>query len=270
MRTLHSFLLCAALASGADLRQDLTFHANFDAGTDAVVALGDKRIYAAPTYKEQDAARPGLEGTVVALVPGAGRQGGALRFAGKNTRAVFYKAAGNVAFDAKAWTGTIAFWLSLDPETDLEPGYCDPIQITDKAYNDSAIWVDFTKDDHPRHFRLGVFGALRSWNPQNIDADKNPAFLNRLVVVRQTPFAKGKWTHVAITHRGLGSDGSAELYLNGKLQGRTAGIREPFAWDAARGAIRLGVSYAGLMDDVMIFRRALTEAEIGRLAKGQW
>ena len=44
--------------------------------------------------------------------------------------------------------------LKLDPETDLEPGFCDPLQITDKAYNDSAVWVDFPKDDIPRHFRL--------------------------------------------------------------------------------------------------------------------
>ncbi|MBI4909364.1 MAG: LamG domain-containing protein [Acidobacteria bacterium] len=270
MRTIYSVLLCTCLAAGADLRQALTFHANFDKGTDAVVALGDKRIYAAPTYKEQDAAKPGLEGTDVTLAASAGRQGGALRFAKKNTRAVFYRGAKNVAFDAKGWTGTIAFWLSLDPETDLEPGFCDPIQITDKAYNDSAIWVDFTKDDKPRHFRLGVFGALKAWNPENIAADKNPAFLNRLVVVKQTPFARGKWTHVAITHRGLGADGSAELYLNGKLQGRTAGIREAFEWDMTRGAIRLGVAYVGLMDDVMLFRRALTGEEVARLSQGKW
>ena len=70
-------------------------------------------------------------------------------------------------------------------EKDLKPGFCDPIQITDKAYNDSAIWADFTKDDKPRHFRLGVFGALKSWNPENLPTDRNSVFLKRLVVVKR-------------------------------------------------------------------------------------
>lgn len=266
-------LLCLLplLACAADLRQSLTFHATFDGTTDAAVARGDKRIFVAPKYSEQSAAQPGLTGPDVVLAPGQGRTGGALRFAKKNTRAVFYQAAGNVKFDPQGWTGTISFWLSLDPDQDLDPGYCDPIQVTDKAYNDSAIWVDFTKDDKPRHFRLGVFGALKTWNPANLESDKNPAFLNRLVVVKQTPFRRGQWTHIAVTHASLGSGaGSARLYLNGKLQGEATGIAEPFVWDAARGAIRLGVNYTGLMDDVAVFDRALTAKEIQRLSRGRW
>lgn len=260
----------AGQAAGADLRSDLTFHANFDGGTDAVAGDGDRRIYSAASYKDQDAAQPGLKGTDVVLDEQAGRSGGALRFTRQNTKAVFYKAAKNVPFDPQGWTGTIAFSLSLDPETDLAPGYCDPLQVTDKDYNNAAIWVDFTKDDRPRHFRLGVFGDLKVWNPQNLEPDKNPAFLNRLVVVKETPFAKGKWTHVAIVHAGLGGDGKAALYLNGKLQGRREGIREPFTWDVPRGAIRLGLSYTGLFDDLMVFRRVLNDEEIARVAKGMW
>ena len=267
---LGSTLFLFALPA-ADLRKALTFRANFDNGTDAVVARGDKRLYVAASYKEQASATPGLSGGDVVLAPGAGRSGGALRFVKKNTRAVFYQAAGNVAFNAQGWTGTIAFWLSLDPDQDLEPGYCDPIQVTDKAYNDSAIWVDFTKDDKPRHFRLGVFGDLKAWNPTNLESDKNPAFLKRLVVVKQTPFRRGQWTHIAITHTGLGSSaGSARLYLNGKLQGESTGVAEPFAWDPVRGAIRLGVNYTGLMDDVAIFDRVLTAVEVKRLSAGRW
>jgi hypothetical protein len=272
MRRFSLLLLVASGWLGAsDLTRDLTFRASFDGGTDAVVALGDPRLYSAPSYKEQAAAQPGLAGTDVEWAKGAGKVGDALRFRSKNERAVFYKADKNVPFQAQNWTGTVSFWLSLDPETDLAPGYCDPIQLTDKAYNDSAIWVDFTKDDKPRHFRLGVFGALKVWNPQDIHPDKNPNFLNRLVVVRQTPFARGKWTHVAITHERLGSGkGVARLYLDGKLQGATPVIAEPFEWDVARGAIRLGVSYVGLMDEVAIFRRALSPREVAQLATGRY
>src|SRR6185436_20930295 len=97
--------------------------------------------------------------------------------------------------------------------------------------------------------------------------DKNPYFTNRLVVVKSTPFARGRWTHVAIAYAGLGSGaGEAKLYLDGKLQGTTPKIAEPFEWDMTRGALRLGVNYVGLMDDVAIFRRPLDAREIGVLA----
>lgn len=254
-----------AAALAADPKAALTFRATFDGGSDAAAGKGDKRIYSAPSYKEQASAKPGISVPGVELDAKAGRKGGALRFTKKNVQALFYKADGNVAFNPTGWTGTISFWLSLDPETDLEPGFCDPIQVTDKAYNDSAIWVDFTKDDKPRHFRLGVFGELTKWNPKNVPPDKNPDFNNRLVVVKQTPFAKGKWTHVVITHSALGSGkGTASLYLDGKPQG-SSNIAETFSWDPAKGAIRLGVNYVGLFDDLSIYNRALTAGEVAKL-----
>jgi hypothetical protein len=274
MRTLFllSLLTLSTVAANlaADLQGALTFRATFDGTTDARVALGDKRLFMAPSYKEQATAAPGLSGGDVVLDPGGGRHGGALHFLRKNTHAVFYRADKNVCFDPHGWTGTVSLWLNLDPEKDLEPGFCDPIQITDKAYNDSAIWADFTKDDKPRHFRLGVFGALKSWNPENLPADRNSVFLKRLVVVSRTPFAHGQWTHVAITYSGLGGpNGTAQLYLSGQLQGTTGPVSEPFEWDVTQGAIRLGVGYVGLMDEVSIFRRALTSKEIEQLSRGK-
>src|SRR5689334_18465243 len=242
---LSLMFLCIALPA-QDWKQSLTFLASFDRGLDADFALGDKRIYTPSDYKAQMEAKPGLDLPDIAVVPG-GITGSALRFSKKNVKAIFYQAEKNVSFREGNWTGTISFWLNLDPDQDLEPGFCDPIQVTDKAYNDSAIWVDFTKDDKPRHFRLGVFGALKQWNPGNLAADKNPDFGKRLVVVERTPFARDRWTHVAIAYAGLGSGaGEANLYLDGKLQGTTPKITEQFEWDMERGAIRLGVNYVGL------------------------
>lgn len=262
-------LLLASVALAQPLPAGLRFHAGFDGSTDARQSGGDKRLYSAASYKEQSAAQPGLAAAPnVSLAAGQGRHNsGALRFATKNDRAVFYQAKGNVNFNPKNWTGTIAFFLKLDPETDLAPGYCDPIQVTDKAYNDSAIWTDFTKDDKPRHFRLSVFGALKVWNPNNIEPDKNPAFNNRLVVMKKTPFARDRWTSIVVAHSGLGGGaGRATLYVDGAAVGEATGIAETFEWDPAKGAIRLGVAYVGLMDDVMIFDRVLTPAEIARVA----
>jgi len=49
----------------------------------------------------------------------------------------------------------------------------------------------------------------------------------------------------------------------------TGPISEPFDWDVTQGAIRLGVGYVGLMDEVSIFRRALTSKEIEQLSRGK-
>ena len=268
-----SLLVCSiaapqARAQTGPMKDALTFHAGFDGGVDASVGAGDRRLYTAPDYKAQGDARPGLGNPDVEIAKGAGRHGDALRFKRKNTHALFYKAENNVAFDERNWTGTISFYLRLDPDKELEPGFCDPIQVTDKAYNDSAIWVDFTKDDQPRHFRLGVFGALAAWNPQNLPSDKSPKFSSRLVVVKRPPFSAGKWVHVAITYSGIGSgQGVARLYLDGQKMGASPAIEEKLQWDLSKAAIRLGVNYVGLFDELSVYNRALTEAEIRALAK---
>ena len=267
--TIAVFVTSIALAAAplpGSLRSSLSFHASFDKGVDADVARGDRRIYNASDYKSQSSAQPGTGEVDVAIEKGLGIAGSdALRFRTKNTRALFFRGDRHVALSG----GTISFWLRLDPDKDLAPGFCDPMQVTDKAYNDSAIWVDFTKDDTPRHFRLGVFGSLKMWNPKDTPPDRNPDFLRRLIVVDQPPFSREHWTHVAVSWAGLdkGGNGSASLFLDGKRISSATGIREPFAWDPSRLAIRLGVNYTGLMDDVAAFDRALGEHEVGSLYK---
>jgi hypothetical protein len=231
---------CSSLLQAEDWQKEVMFRATFDGSIDARVAGGDPKLYHAASYKAESAATPGLEGTDVRHAVGEGR------------------------------LGTISFWLKLDPDRDLEPGWCDPLQLTDKAYNDSAIWVDFTKDDKPRQFRLGVFGALKSWDPTNKGSDGNPTFDGRLVRVLKPPFTREQWTHVAITINRLGRGaGAAELYLNGKLQGAARNIVEPFQWDIGKASIRLGLDYVGFMDDLAIFRRPLTATEVEALASAR-
>ena len=259
----------AAAQTDSDARRladSLTFHASFDNGLDADRAEGDPRLYTAPSYEEQDQAEPGLGSAPVMLAEGAGRRGHALRFTERNRHAVFFKADGNAGYSPAGWSGTVSFWLSLDPATDLEPGFCDPIQITDAAYNDAAIWVDFT-GENPRQFRLGVFGDLEAWNPEELGPNDNPAFLDRLTVVDEPPFAGDRWTHVVITHAGLGRPGgAATLYLDGeRVPGGADDVDEPFTWDVERGAIRLGVNYVGLFDELSLFDRPLTDGEVRAL-----
>ena len=208
----------------------------------------------------------GLNSPDAEITRGSGRFGNALAFTKQNTLAIFYNAEHNVAYSRSNWSGTVSFWLSLDPAVDLPPRFNDPIQITDSSAADGAVWVDFT-NPNPRQFRLGVFGDRAVWNPENIPLSKYPPqFTQRIVVVQSPPFAGGKWTHVVITHDRLGGgQGTAKLYLDGKLEGTTASIAEPFTLDVSKTTIRLGVNYAGLFDELAIFNRAMTDSEIQRL-----
>ena len=246
------------------LKSALTFFASFDHGIDADYARGDRLIYTAPSFRDLDAAVADVTSPDIVIAKGQGRYGDALQFRRKNTQAVFYRAAVNVGYRPRNWSGTVSFWLSLSPDSDLEPGYVDPLQITDKAYNNAAIWVDFTRDDKPRHFRLGVFGDSAAWTKGKSPQEQNAFFDQRTVVVTQPPFTHGQWTHVAIVFSGLGSDsgGTAKLYLNGKPAGTADGIREPFTMESALATIRLGVNYTGMMDELSTYSRALTDAEV--------
>lgn len=255
----------ASLGAGVPhqgLRQALIFHAGFDGDPDAGFATGDQHVYTAPAGSFKDA-RPGLPATV-SLAPGQGRYGDALRFERKSKDLPFFKAEKNVAWSKEDFSGAVSFWLSLDPERDLEPGFCDPIQLTDKKWDDACLWVDFSKDEVPRLFRLGAFPNFKEWNPNAAKDAERPE-----VVVKRHPFEKGKWTHVCFTFQRFNtgqSDAVARLYLNGEPQGEVVG-KKTFTWDPAKASIILGVSYIGLYDDVAVFNRALAPEEVRELSR---
>jgi len=247
----------------ASLSNALTFYASFDKGIDADFALGDGRLFTVPNRKAVDSAKAGLHKPDISRQDGKGKYGYGLVFTERSKGNIYYPSEKNIAYDTKNWSGAVSFWLSLDPATDLKPGYCDPIQITDVGYNDAAIWVDFTKEN-PRDFRLGVIGDRDVWNPNPEGPDnENPIFNERLTGVKNPPFGRGQWTHVLINFSNLNTtNGQASLYLNGKLMGIRKPIDTPFTWEVSNSNIYLGLGYIGLMDEVSIFNRQLTEEEI--------
>jgi hypothetical protein len=254
----------------AAMARSLSFAATFDRGLDADWARGDARIHSATAINRQEA-RVGLGGPGVDRPAVGGRSGGALRFTQENQRVVYYPAKDNFPYRATGgWSGTISYFLSLDPEKDLPESWSDPLQITERAWNDAAFWNDFTKDDRPRKFRLGVLADLKVWNPDNQDFDLLPDAEKPAVVVDRPPFAAGEWTHVLVTFERFNTglpNGEARLYLNGKLQGVVKDRNQQYTWDPDKTAIFLGLSFAGLIDDVMLFDRALSEEEIQWLAR---
>src|SRR5262249_10526074 len=248
------------------IRKALTFHASFDRQADADFARGDKRIYTAPNFKRSEG-KPGVHRADVEIVKAQGQYGDALRFGKKDNAIVFYQADKNMAYRDKDWSGTVSFWLRLDPDKDLEPGFCDPIQITDKKWDDAAFFVDFTKDDKPRHFRLGIYADFKVWNPKALKFEQVPVADRPLSdEIAKPPFASGKWTHVLFTFPNVNSgkpDGQGKLSVEGKP---VAGIRDrtlTLSWERSRAAMMLGLSYIGLFDDLAVFDRALTDDEVG-------
>jgi Concanavalin A-like lectin/glucanases superfamily len=256
-------------ATPAALRQALTFHASFDQKVDAAYAAGDPVLYWTPTLKQRRDAKPGLpESGEVQHAVRAGRFGDALRFTAKKSPVVFFRGARNLPYKTEDWDGTISFWLSTDPEGQLEPGFCDPVQITPRAWNDAAFFVEFEKRPESIPFRLGVYADTSVWNPQKRPFADIPAAERPLVTVEKPPFARGNWTHVLFTfeHFNTGkTDGVARLYLNGTPHGTLSPRQQTFTWETQDTAIALGLSYVGLIDELSIFDRALTADEVRTL-----
>ena len=251
---LAALLVVAMNARAADAprtpAESLTFSASFEKGPDAEYAKGDARLYVATSLKREDA-KPGLSADI-AIVKEEGKRGGALHFLKQTEAAVFYKVDKNLAYKAKEFQGTIAFRLKLDPETDLAPGFTDPLQITERAWNDAAIWVDLS-NDKPRHFRLGGFADLKVWNPSNADFDKMPPEQKPMFDAGKAPFRSDRWSHVAITFENFNTgetNGVASLYLDGKRLGSLSPRNQMFTWNTDKAAIMFGINYKGLFDEL--------------------
>ena len=250
-----------------DLKEALTFYASFDQGLKADFSLGDPQLYSVPSRKAVDSIQIGLQHKKdVEIAKEKGLFGNALSYGSRSKGYIYYASKNNISFTKDSWDGAISFWLNLDPATDLAPGYCDPIQITDVSYNDAAIWVDFTKEN-PRDFRLGVIGDKASWKKdKKIKDNEDPDFINQLIPVATPPFSKGTWTHIVINFKNLNTiKGETSLYINGKLQGTRTDISDPFTWELEKSNIYLGLGYIGLMDELYIYKRALTQKEINTL-----
>jgi hypothetical protein len=258
-----------AAAQTQALRDALTFHASFDGSLDAVHAAGNPTLYTAPSIARRQDATPGLPpGGETVQAKGAGRFGDALRFTQRRKPVVYFEAARNVPYAAANWNGTVSFWLSVDPAADLDPGFCDPIQIAPRAWNDAAFFVEFEKTPGAIPFRLGTYADLSVWNPQNRRFEDIPAEERPLVAVEKPPFGRGKWTHIVFTFERFNTgrpDGVVRLYLDGAPAGQLSPRQQTFTWDPSKATIAMGMSYVGLFDELSVFNRALSDAEVAAL-----
>lgn len=247
----------------------LTFYASFDGSIDADFGSGDLRMYTTMTREMEDA-KLGENREDVALDPEGGKFGGALKFTERVDPLLLYKVEGNIDYKKKNWSGTLSFWLRLDPDEDLEPGYCDPILLTDKNWDDACFFVDFTKDDNPRKFRGGFFCDKPVWNPKGLNWDDVPEEEHPFIVVDNPPFGHDDWTHVAMTFSKVNTgekNGSVKLYMNGELKGAMEDREQTFTWDPSKAWMKIGYNYIGWFDELAIYNRELSADEVKALSE---
>ncbi len=248
------------------LSASLLFHASFDQGPDADFAQGDKTLYTAPGRK-RDNPVAGLESAKgIEIAKGEGRFGDALAFREASPDLVFFRGEKNLAYREKDWSGSTSFWLRLDPDKDLPAGYCDPLQFVAQAWGEGNMFVEFSKDHTPRHFRYAIMAITKIWNPNNEkweEMNKRP-----MVATEQPPFSRDRWTHVCFTFGNANSgekNGWGRLYLDGKKVGEFSGWENSFNWEVTQSALTLGYNYVGWMDDIAVFNRALTDEEVAKI-----
>jgi hypothetical protein len=261
---ISSLVLLAGADAAEPLSRALTLHASFDKGLEADFSRGDKTCYVLQG-RELVKAAPTAE---VRLAPDAGRFGGALHFTKKSNVRPAFKDEGVLGYNDKNWNATVSAWLRLTPDEDLEPGYCDPVQIVGDDNRKGFIFMEWSKDETPRYFRYAIRPLFQIWNPNNVQWDQIPFDKRPMVQVSRAPFSRDKWTHAVFTLENVNDKSKSQagrLYLNGQLQGKIENWELTFGWEPSRVLLVLGASYVGHMDDLAVFNRALTDDEVKQL-----
>jgi hypothetical protein len=163
------FFFAVTCVADEGLRRGLTFHAPFDGGFDAASSADDP------------ACQVRAGGKMVSPTPGPemrlatdGRFGGCLVFPKKGTVRPEFAASRSLAYGTTDWSATVSVWLRLDPDKDLEPGYCDPVQIVGDDVKKGFIFLEWSKDHAPRHFRFAVRPIYHLWNPDAVGWEQIP------------------------------------------------------------------------------------------------
>lgn len=263
-------LLTALLLPGAAfaqnpaaLKQALTFHASFDQGFDADYSRGEK----AAVVRGKQGPVPLVANEELKLVPD-GRFGGGLHFTRKGTTQPRFKGAGVLGYNDKSWSASVSVWLRLDPDKDLAPGYCDPVQIVGDDTKKGFIFLEWSKDETPREFRFAIRPKIELWNPTGLDWAKMTDAQRPAVNLKRAPFSREAWTHAVFTLENVNDKAKkpvGKLYLNAALMGKIENWNLTLGWNPDAVALVLGAAYVGHLDDLAVFNRALTDAEVKTL-----
>ncbi|MDA1017187.1 MAG: hypothetical protein O3A00_22360 [Planctomycetota bacterium] len=239
----------------ADLKNNISLYASFDASPNADIARGDGQV--------------SLQAEVARHDPTGGRFGGALVFSARDygwaEDECTFASRDNFPYQQHAaFDGTVSLWLKGDPDVDLSPEYpVDPFHVSRHAA-DASYYVDLTRPNDwrygsPRKLRFGFYN----------DSPAQDMFQEgRLIVIGDLNWNDGAWHHIVATWENSNSgelDGRAAVYIDGRLRGWMDGYKHHFAWDADQVTIGLGQRYVGAIDEFLILDRALTAEQVAAL-----
>ena len=258
------FIPLPSLSAQESLKQSLVFHASFDKSMDADFSTGDKACLS----KQGGKLLPCVPNKEVKLTTTGGKFGGCLHFPKKGVTRPQFSGVNMLGYNDKRWSATVSTWLKLTPDEDLEPGYCDPVQIVGNDTKKGFIFLEWSKNETPRFFRFAIRPLVEIWNPTNVQWDEIACDKRPMVQIANAPFTREKWTHIVFTlsdinHKTGKPEGS--LYLNGNVAGKIQNWDLTFGWDPASVALVLGASYVGHVDDLAVFNRALNADEVRAL-----
>lgn len=260
-----------AISADADepaLKKAVTFYASFDDAVKADVGGGVLALFTGvrpEPGKPKPEPKPGADEKVFTIAKTKGIAGGCLEVNDvlPNNGRIFFPAKGNIAFKKGGWGGAVSVWINFDPDKMLKTKFCDPIQITQKGANNGGIWFDFN-DVKPRDMRHGCFPALKDGEiALSEDDSKAP-----MVRVPKVGFKSGDWHHIVISWKNFDTgkpDAVSQFYVDGKLMGEVKERAIAMDWDIEQAGIFVAVSYIGLLDELAIFDRPLTQEEIDLL-----
>lgn len=250
------------------IRSAATFYASFDRAVKGDFGGGDLKPstrFNHPTAQGQFVFQPGFDASVFRITPGKGIHGGALEpvdVLPRNGR-IFFPARGNIAYRDGGWSGSVSFWLKTDPNTMLKTSFCDPLQITQKGAGNGGLWLDFN-DAKPKDMRMGSFPAIPEGGKAIPESDPQAP----LIRVKSVTFKADDWHHIVLVWANFDTgraNARTALYVDGRLAGELKDREIAMGWDLDKAGIYVAVSYIGLLDELALFNRPLTPAEITRL-----
>lgn len=236
------------------LRNRACLFAAFDNSIEADVSRGDPRAR--------------INADVARHEPQGGRFGGALAFNARDHAwaedEFRYAARGNFPYRETPFDGSISLWLKGDPDQDLSPQYpVDPFHVSRHA-SDASFYLDLTR---PNDWRYGSPRKLR-FGFYNDSPQQNMFVGGQLIVAGELNWHDGGWHHLVATWRNANSgqaDGSAALYVDGRLRGTMQGYEHRLTWDLDNINIGLGQRYVGKLDELLILDLALSAEQVQAL-----
>lgn len=258
-----------AAADEGKLLQAVSLYASFDEKVQADVGGGGLTFstrFNHPTEKGAFVFEKGFNDKIFQIAPKKGIQGGALapKDVLPDNGRIFLPLRGNLAFKPGGWGGAVSVWINTDPNKLLKTTFCDPIQITQKGANNGGIWFDFNNAKPRRDMRMGLFPAASDGQKGFTEDDPNAP----MVKIPGVDFQEGQWHHVVLSWKNFDTgrpDAHGILYVDGKKIGEVKDRAIAMAWDPDKAGIYVAVNYLGLLDELALFSREISNEEVETL-----